>query len=398
MPHKLVTIFLFAFLAITPAYAASPEQSKSVPKDQNSLQTLIDNANKGDVNAQFNLGRCYYRGEGVSQDYKVAFKWFAKAAEQGHARAQTGLGIMYINGYGVPQDYNEAIKWSTKAAEQGDPNAQLILGGVSFEGKGVPQDYKEAFKWFTKAAEQDNTQAQLTLGSMYINGYGVPQDYNEAAKWITKAAEQGHVGAQHVLGLMFRDGQGVEQNDNEATKWLSKAAEQGDADAQRELFVLFKEGRDVKQNYKENAKWFTKASGKVYKEYDVISVGYISYAVSGCEWGRMLIHPTQDGDVIESAGVGDFLEMILTVRNDDKKPRSIPPFKLLDENGAEYETSDMDSSNIDILRNINPNVTKTVNIHFEATASHKYKLKVSGGYDSDDYALIELSPKDVKSR
>lgn len=34
-----------------------------------------------------------------------------------------------------------------------------------------------------------------------------------------------------------------------------------------------------------------------------------------------------------------FLFVDITIRNDEKKARSISPFNLIDENGAEYETT-----------------------------------------------------------
>ena len=40
----------------------------------------------------------YAKGEGVSQDYKEAVKWFRMSAEQGHAAAQSNLGTMYGTG------------------------------------------------------------------------------------------------------------------------------------------------------------------------------------------------------------------------------------------------------------------------------------------------------------
>lgn len=71
---------------------------------------MID-AEQGKVEAQYNLGRMYYFGHGVPQDcYKIAVKWFSKAAEQGDAAAQNNLGVMYENGQGVPRSLNEAIK------------------------------------------------------------------------------------------------------------------------------------------------------------------------------------------------------------------------------------------------------------------------------------------------
>ena len=43
----------------------------------------------------------YYKGEGVTQDYKEAVKWYQLSAEQGHPEAQYKLGVMHENGKGV---------------------------------------------------------------------------------------------------------------------------------------------------------------------------------------------------------------------------------------------------------------------------------------------------------
>ena len=260
MPNKLVVIFSFTFLAIIPAFAASPEQPNSVPSDQNSLQTLIDNANKGDANAQFNLGRCYDKGVGVEQDYNEATKWFTKAAEQGNVKAQGILGFMFNEGQGVTQDYKEAMKWYKKAAEQGDAPSQFMTGLMFYEGQGVKQDYKEAVKWYTKAAEQGFAGAQCVLGLMFRDGQGVTRDYKEEVRWLTKAAEQGQAEAQLDLGVCYYNGQGVKQYYKEAAKCFRKAAEQGNAQAQCNLGVLFYNGQGVTQDYKEAAKWYTKAA------------------------------------------------------------------------------------------------------------------------------------------
>ena len=52
-------------------------------------------AEQGDVDAQFNLGWCYYMGEGVPQDKVEAAKWYRKAAERGNVLAQCNLGWCY---------------------------------------------------------------------------------------------------------------------------------------------------------------------------------------------------------------------------------------------------------------------------------------------------------------
>ncbi|MCG3770643.1 MAG: Secretory immunoglobulin A-binding protein EsiB [Nitrosomonadaceae bacterium] len=57
-------------------------------------------------------------------DYAEALKIFRPLAEQGNAKAQSNLGVMYNNGQGVTQDYKEAVKWYGLAAAQGDASAQ----------------------------------------------------------------------------------------------------------------------------------------------------------------------------------------------------------------------------------------------------------------------------------
>jgi hypothetical protein len=94
----------------------------------------------------------YDNGQGTPQDYKQAFKWYMKAAEQGYASAQYNLGSMYNNGQGTPQDYKQAIKWYTKAAEQGDASAQYNLGLMYYNGQGVIPNNKYAYAWFSLAA------------------------------------------------------------------------------------------------------------------------------------------------------------------------------------------------------------------------------------------------------
>ena len=74
--------------------------------------------------AQNNLGLMYYNGQGLSQDYHEAAKWYRLAAEQGNATAQSNLGSMYYSGEGVPQDYVQAYMWVSLAASRFPPSAK----------------------------------------------------------------------------------------------------------------------------------------------------------------------------------------------------------------------------------------------------------------------------------
>jgi TPR repeat protein len=147
----------------------------------------------------------YEKGQGVSQNYKSAVKWYKLAAEQGHASAQYNLGGMYDTGRGVIQDYKIAVKWWKPLGERGNAIAQANLGGMYNKGQGVPKDYKIAVKWWTLAAEQGDATAQHNLGWMYQKGDGVPQDYKTAVKWYKLAAKQGFGRAQFNLSRLQKE-------------------------------------------------------------------------------------------------------------------------------------------------------------------------------------------------
>ena len=224
------------------------------------LKQVLQDANAGDISACAYLGKMYYEGTGVAQNYNEAFKWYQKAADNGVTGAYTWLGVMYYNGQGVAQNYEKAFLWTKKAAENGAADAYVGLGVMYCNGQGVAQNYGEAFQWFQKAVDNGDPVAYGWLVSMYYNGQGVSQNYGEAFKWTKKAAEKGIAAAYAGLGGMYYKGQGVAQNYNEAFKWYQKAADNGDADAYVGLGVMYCNGQGVAQNYNEAFKWFQKAA------------------------------------------------------------------------------------------------------------------------------------------
>ena len=60
--------------------------------------------------------------------------------------------MVYYRGEGVTQDFAEAAKWFRRAAECGDPDAQFNLALLYAEGKGMPKNFVRALMWFDLAA------------------------------------------------------------------------------------------------------------------------------------------------------------------------------------------------------------------------------------------------------
>lgn len=192
-------------------------------------------AERGDAEGQYNLGRMYYHGEGVSQNYGEAARWYRKAADHGFSKAEYDLGYMYNFGQGLLRDDAEAALWYRKAADEGDTRAEINLALLYYYGQGVHQDYLETVNLYRKAADMGDARGEDGLGLMYYEGLGVAQNYTEAAQWYRKAAVQGLAKAQYDLGCLYYNGRGVAENRVEAKRWFYKAAAQGNQDAQRAL-------------------------------------------------------------------------------------------------------------------------------------------------------------------
>lgn len=131
------------------------------------------------------------------------------------------------------------------------------------------------------------------------------------------------------------------------------------------------------------------STNREFKTGEYIDVGYMRYVVHGARYTRKL----SDNQFITEAPNANFLLVELWVQNLDREERMIPPFKLIDEHGAEYGPSDKSwaiDDGIQLLESLNPSVSKRGFILFDVPADRVYTLKVSGGYWSASEALIKL--------
>jgi TPR repeat protein len=163
-------------------------------------------ADKGNAQAQFELGRIYGNGDGVPQDHQTAIGWLEKAARQNHAKAQESLGSIYANGVGVKQDFPIARNWYLKAAQNGLGSAQYLVATMFRFGLFESEvDMDQAIGWYQRAAKQNVAAAQLALGKLAMRGKHVKQDDSAALQWLMLAHANGSQGAEtYIQQLMQR--------------------------------------------------------------------------------------------------------------------------------------------------------------------------------------------------
>jgi len=157
-----VAVFL-ALLLLPAVVGAGPledgEAAYNRHDDQTALKILLPLADQGNAAAQRLLGEIY--AYSVVDD-QAAAKWriaaaesYRKAADKGDTEAQFQLGSMYHSGNGVRHDNDEAMKWYRKAADQGYGKAQYAVGLMYQRGStsilGLWPNAKEAYFWYSLA-------------------------------------------------------------------------------------------------------------------------------------------------------------------------------------------------------------------------------------------------------
>lgn len=129
---------------------------------EQAVRTWRPLADRGDVDAQFNLGHAYRLGRGVPQNVTLAEQWYERAARSGHTEAQAMYGLLlFQNGR-----RRDAMPFVRQAAERGDARAQYVYGTALFNGDVVARDWPRAYAFMIRASSQGLPFAQSQLREM----------------------------------------------------------------------------------------------------------------------------------------------------------------------------------------------------------------------------------------
>lgn len=157
-----------------------------------------------------------------------ALRWYKAAAEGGHPGAWYDVGRCYFTGEGTQQDDAYAVTCFRKELER-DPiytGACNLLGKAYFFGRGVPQDYAKAYQYISTAYyKQDSTWGAFYLASCCFNGWGAPQDYNKAKMFLEKI-DWKYWEADYMWGYLYCHGLGgVPEDIKKGVEYLKKAGD-----------------------------------------------------------------------------------------------------------------------------------------------------------------------------
>lgn len=191
----------------------------------------------------YRIGKMLCYGLGTKQDYKQAFTWFLKSAQEGNKFAQYSLANLYYYGNGVEKDLSQAFLWYRKSSEQGQPYASYAVAQMYSKGEYVAENketaqryYKVALSGFLELESKDQADDNLfyKIGVMYKNGLGTEIDIPKAIKYFEKSAE--NMWSTYQLGVLYLFGaEGLSKDKEQAAQWLTKSANDGNEYAQNML-------------------------------------------------------------------------------------------------------------------------------------------------------------------
>jgi len=251
---------------------AEKPQGGAVPADKTTSSVAVDpdrlrgQAEAGDMQAQFELGRRLDTGDGVRKSLKESFRWYKAAADQGHIEACVAVARAYWSGRGLEKEpfdedtfaekfrerWQVVTHYARKPAELGHAEAMFLLGESlwyedsdhweAHQKRGEDLRDEEWVLWRLRAVEAGYAAAQYWLAGEYVYPfYGFSKDMSRAFDLMQKSANQGYARAIRCLGDFYAgDYEGWDGEVNQATArcYYQLAADKGDQAAKRRLAYM----------------------------------------------------------------------------------------------------------------------------------------------------------------
>jgi TPR repeat protein len=282
------------------------------------IARLLELAEKGNFEAQWEVGQSYRFGNLLPRDVQRANYWLERAAAGGYGEAQHHLASYFELGwYGYPLDPAKVAEWYQRAFNQEHPetlylfamrkyvNGQPTEEAISLLRKAADKGFEQAqhmldpnpprqpmtrrsakfslamdaynidkperaLRLMEECAEEGNSTACFNTALWYRAGRGTPVNTERSSQWIVRLvelAEHGNVEAQRNVELCYRFGEILPRDIEQANEWLERAAAGGCAQAQHDLASYYEDGRyGYPVDTAKAAKWYQRALDQEHPE------------------------------------------------------------------------------------------------------------------------------------
>jgi len=164
--------------------------------DDQVFQFLLMQAQQGNPDAQANIGRMFYWGQGgVDRNIEEAFEMQHAAALQNHPEGLFDAGIMMLKGHGTEKNTTKAKQYLEKAAKAGHKGAPGTLGYLELNENG---NVTGAVHYFNQSHQMGDTDATHNLAIIQTFYEAFDPDPFYAHKMFKLASDRGHKDATMI--------------------------------------------------------------------------------------------------------------------------------------------------------------------------------------------------------
>lgn len=287
----------------------------------------------GNLDATFQLARCYEHGWGIEKDFQKSLEIRRKAADLGHLKS-----IVSYAQYLFPENPDDAILMFRKAADLGDEDAMFQLALV-FERSGPSQNLQTAFEFYAKAANMGQSHAIHKLATFYFYGiyvekneesgvslfqqainllnpsakFELAQIYLENQKWFhpslafqyfKELADDQFIESFYFVAACYESGIGSERSLEQAAYYYEKAAEFEHVEAWFKFGFFLLKGKGITKDVERGILYLQKAAFANYslaKHYYGVSLIKGKYIKQDTKTGRNWVEDSSNSNNLISS-------------------------------------------------------------------------------------------------
>ena len=184
---KFPSIFFLVFIVFFAAIASANDGSFNLKKCSNTLSDSIieRKALKGDIEAQYFLGKKYFSPSCSSSEQEKGLRFLMKASQGQHSGALYVLGYMLFETAQNDQELNYALEHLKKSSQLGYPPAKTYFGSILLHNAQTEGEKIYALELLRSAALAGDKDAASTLHHVYFSGlYNEPKNLCMAIYWL----------------------------------------------------------------------------------------------------------------------------------------------------------------------------------------------------------------------
>jgi hypothetical protein len=148
-------------------------------------------AEKGDHDAQAELGARLIAAPVQHRNFSEGLKWLMELAKAGLPEVEFNIGTSFLLGYSGKADPESALPWLEKAAAKKHLSAMRNVGLMYMYGNGCAKNEPLGYDYMLRACKAGDYPSLLNVGQLYLVGTYVKKDPLEAAAWFILSHHMG---------------------------------------------------------------------------------------------------------------------------------------------------------------------------------------------------------------